>query len=147
VGARCYVQEAGGRPVAITPPEIRTDPWLPISPNGRFIAVMSPEGVPQLYPVAGGKPRAIPALEKGERPLRWGTTDEVLFVAQSNQLPLKVYRIDLTTGKRQLWREIMPSDPAGIIPLNWVLLTADGHTCVYNSIRLLSHLYLVDGLR
>jgi uncharacterized ParB-like nuclease family protein len=60
---------------------------------------------------------------------------------------VKIYKLDLTTGHKELAKEIMPSDSAGILgPVN-VLLTPDGKGYVYAFNRHLTDLYLVKGLR
>jgi hypothetical protein len=41
----------------------------------------------------------------------------------------------------------MPSDPAGVERIGPILLTADGTSCVFGYHRILSDLYLVEGLR
>jgi hypothetical protein len=58
-----------------------------------------------------------------------------------------VYRVDVATGRKDLWKEIGPSDPAGVTGLGHVLLTPDGASYAYNYARTLSDLYLVEGLK
>jgi len=86
-------------------------------------------------------------MEPGEVPIRWGTEDNTLFVYRPGDLPAKVYRLDLTTGQRKPWRELMPPDPAGVEYVGPILPTPDGKAYVYGYRRLLSDLYLVEGLK
>ena len=40
----------------------------------------------------------------------------------------------------------MPSDPAGVETIRPILITPDGKTCIFGYHRMLSDLYLVEGL-
>jgi hypothetical protein len=60
---------------------------------------------------------------------------------------LKISRLELTTGKRELVREIAPSDPAGVQTIPAIRLSADGKSYAYSVGRQLSDLNGVDGLK
>jgi hypothetical protein len=66
---------------------------------------------------------------------------------QRGQVPTQVFRIDLGTGQRSLWKSVEPADAAGIDTIGRVLLSADTKSYVYSYVRTLSNLYLVEGLR
>jgi hypothetical protein len=61
--------------------------------------------------------------------------------------PARVMRVDLATGKREPWKELMPSDPAGIVRVGPALLTPDGHAYAYDYERTLSDLYVVEDMK
>lgn len=71
----------------------------------------------------------------------------VLYVSRPEGLPAKIFRLDMATGERVLWKEIAPSDPAGVFGIDPILLTRDGKAYVYSYRRLLTDLYLVEGLK
>jgi hypothetical protein len=100
-----------------------------------------------LYPVSGGAPRPIPGMAAGEVPIVWGADSNTLFVYRPGELPAKVYRLNLVTGERKAWHELMPPDPAGVEYVGPILPTPDGKAYVYGYRRLLSDLYLVEGLK
>lgn len=58
-----------------------------------------------------------------------------------------MYRLDLASGQKQLWRELIPADNAGITDIGPILITPDAKTYVYEYGRTLSDLYLVEGLK
>jgi hypothetical protein len=62
-------------------------------------------------------------------------------------MPIKVYRLDSSTGHKELLKEITPADPAGIFWPNNIFMTPDGKCYVYKLARFLSDLYLVEGLK
>ena len=55
--------------------------------------------------------------------------------------------MELATGKRQAWRVLIPADPAGVQTVGYVVFTPEGKSYVYYYSRLLSDLFLVEGLK
>jgi hypothetical protein len=62
-------------------------------------------------------------------------------------VPALVYRVELNTGHRQLWKELNPPDPAGINFIRTPHISADGKAYAYNYNRILFDLDPVDGLK
>jgi eukaryotic-like serine/threonine-protein kinase len=118
-----------------------------VAPDGRSVAARGPDGRTHLYPLDGGPPGEIPGLEAGEDPLRWSADGRALFLYRPGELPARVFRMDLASGRRELWRTLLPPDPAGVVSIRPPLLTPDGSVCVYSYSRFLSTLYLVEGLK
>jgi dipeptidyl aminopeptidase/acylaminoacyl peptidase len=145
--ARIYRQDSPDRkPVPISLEGI--DPLvLVLSPDGTKVAGVGPDEKAYLYPVAGGEPQLIPGFEVGEQPIQWSTDGKSIYVYRPGDLPAKVSRLELSTGHKVLWRELMPSDPSGVSRIGPILLTPDGKSCVYGYHRILSDLYLVEGLK
>ena len=70
-----------------------------------------------------------------------------LYVYRFGELPAKVFRLEIKTGQKMLWKQLMPMDPAGVNIISPILVTPDGKSYVYGHRRLLSDLYLVEGLK
>ncbi len=70
-----------------------------------------------------------------------------LYTSRTREMPIRVYRFDPVTGRKDLQKEILPSDSAGIWSSNSILMTPDGKGYVYSVRRILSDLYIVDGLK
>jgi hypothetical protein len=66
---------------------------------------------------------------------------------QPGQVPARVFRLDPFTGRRDLWKEFAPSDPAGIVEVQAIVMTPDAASYAYTYIRILSTLYVAEGLR
>ena len=142
---RSYVQSVdGGNPRPVTPEGM----WgFLVSPDGKFLVARNRDNKQALYPLSGGEPRTIPGLDDQDRVIRWGPDAQSLYVYHDRERLIKVYKLDVSTGRKELAKEIMPADPAGILgPVN-VLLTPDGKGYVYAFNRHLTDLYLVKGLR
>jgi hypothetical protein len=97
--------------------------------------------------VNGGDSRQIAGFNQGEQPITWSTDGHSLYVYQPGELPAHVYRIDVRSGQRSLWKDLMPTDPAGVENIGPILLTPDAQTCVFGYHRNLADLYLVEGLK
>ena len=146
-GVRLYVHElASGKREAISPEGVNGTAFT-ISPNSQSVAAIGPDQKGYLYPVAGGEPRLIAGLNPGEQPITWGADGQSLYIYQPGELPARVYHLALQTGKRTLWKELMPTDPAGVENIGPILMTPDAKTCVFGYHRMLADLYLVEGLK
>jgi Tol biopolymer transport system component len=145
-GARLFLQDlARGGPRAVTPEGVRLFDGREISSDGRFVAAIGPDQKAYVYPLEGGEPRPIPDWTENDEMCGW-SADGRVFVFAQGQLPAKVFRLDLATGKREPWREILPMDPAGVVTIVPLLFTPDGRSYVYSYPRILSQLYVGEGL-
>jgi Tol biopolymer transport system component len=148
-GVKLYVQEVGqGRPRPISREGYRIAYGSrPIAPDGRRIAALDPEGRIVLHSVGGGDPEAVPGLDRGDIPLRWGEEGRSLYVSRRGSLPARIWRVDLARGSRSLAAELAPFDRAGVMNLIAAQVTPDGRTFAYSYSRTLSDLVLVEGLK
>ena len=146
-GVRLFVQSVdGGQPRAITPEGIGTAfPGFAISPDGKLVAAIGSDRKGMLFRIDGGGSRPISGIVDGEFPLRFSEDGRSLFVWKRD-LPARVYRVDLETGIRELWKELMPVDPGGVERISNVVVTPDAKSYAYTFSRLLSDLFVVEGV-
>jgi eukaryotic-like serine/threonine-protein kinase len=146
-GVRLYVDDlASGKTQGITPEGVNGTVFV-ISPNSQWVAAIGPDGKGYLYPAAGGEAQPIHGMNAGEQPITFASDSRSLYVYQPGELPARVYHLDLQTGQRTFWKELMPSDPAGVETIGPILMTPDAKTCVFGYHRMLADLYLVEGLK
>jgi eukaryotic-like serine/threonine-protein kinase len=147
-GVRLYVYDpTSGKNEPITPEGVSGTAFV-ISPDSQTVAAIGPDQKGYLFPVTGGgEPRVIPGLNPGEQPITFSTDGSSLYIYQPGELPAKVDRLDVRTGQRTLWKQLMPSDPAGVETIGPILMTPDAKTCVFGYHRMLADLYLVEGLK
>jgi len=151
--SRLYVLDlAGGRPRAVTPAgfgfSYATFAARPLSPDGRQTVAMAPDGKLWIYPLTDGVPRSVAGFEPGDDFLRWSGDGRALFLWRRDPgAPARVFRLDLATGRKEPWLEIRPPDPAGIFTYTSLVLTPDGKSYAYSYCRMLTDLYLAEGLR
>jgi hypothetical protein len=142
---RTYVQEIdGGSPRAITPEGVT---GTVISPDGKFVIAKDEAQKPLIYPVGGGEPRPIADLQSDETAPRWAADNRSLYVYRPEGTPIKIYRLDAWTGHRELWKELVPADPSGILGPAGFQTTPDGKSYVYVLSKTLSTLYLAQKIK
>jgi len=118
-----------------------------ISPDGRLVAGMNKERRIVLYHFDGSAATVIQGVQEEEVPISFNADGTSLYVYKASEVPAKAYKVDLATGGRELWKEFAPLDPAGVYRISPILMTPDASTYVYNSLRSLSDLYTVEGLK
>jgi eukaryotic-like serine/threonine-protein kinase len=118
-----------------------------ISPDGKQVIGLGSDGKTYLFPVDGGDPRIIPGLEPDDRTVGFTDDGRSIIIHNIAGLPLVVSVLDITTGKRKLWKQIVPADAAGVDNIGNILFTPDMKSYVYSYNRTLSDLYLVEGLK
>jgi eukaryotic-like serine/threonine-protein kinase len=141
---RLYVQSLEGAPFPITPPTVVRN--VAISPDGARVALMSADRQLLIYRVvAGGEAQVVPTPEP-LAPLLWTESDwlVVQHVGAYTQVPTRVSRLHLPTGKLQPWRELRPRDTAGVNAITKVMLSRDARTLIFNYRRVLSELFVVE---
>jgi Tol biopolymer transport system component len=146
-GLRLYVQDIDSDKFEAVSPEGTDGSAYALSPDGTAVAAMGPDAKPYLFPIPAGDSRPIKGLLPGEVPVGWSADGRSLYIYKGGELPAKVYRLDIASGNRTLWKQLMPPDPAGVEFVGPVLPTPDGSSYVYGYRRLLSDLYLVEGLQ
>jgi hypothetical protein len=148
-GARLYVLGIqGGAPRPVSPEGVQLIPYTNlITPDGKLVPAIGPDLAVSLFPLGAGEPRRIPGLEPGELPCGWDTAAKNLFVYRPGELPARISRVDIETGARQPFIELMPGDPTGITFIRAPHFTRDGGAYAYSYARTLSTLYLVKGLK
>jgi serine/threonine protein kinase/Tol biopolymer transport system component len=142
---RTYVLDVqGGTPRAITP-EGAIGGF--VTPDGKMLLATDGKRQRWLYPIAGGEPQKFNIiLDPDERVMGFSADGKNLLV-RTRAIPVKLTRVNLETGKRERWREITPADPAGIQSIASIRISADGKAYAYSAGRVLSDLYVVDGLK
>jgi Tol biopolymer transport system component len=145
-GVRTYMQDVD--PVS---------PARPITPEGVLGSIVSPDGQSLLatdnkrdrwlYPLAGGEPKKLAITLGSDEGIICFFADSKTLLVRDRSIPVKVFRVDMETGRRELFKEIIPADPAGAQSIPSVRFSADGKSYAYTLGRFLSDLYVVDGLK
>ena len=117
------------------------------SPDGRLVAASGPDRRVYLYPIAGGEPTPIPGLVPGDTVAGFRQDGRSIFVRRRGEVPLRVVTLDLATGRKEFWKEIMPADPAGVSTIAPLFVTPDEKSYVYSYTRTLGDLFVVDGVK
>ncbi|HWK12152.1 MAG TPA: protein kinase, partial [Vicinamibacterales bacterium] len=142
---RMYVQDADdGAPRAVTPEGVAVRSNT-LSPDGKWV-VAPLKDVLTAFPTGAGTPQPVKGAVAEDLPIRWRGDGRVLFVGQG-RLPLRIFALDVTSGRRTLVHEISPRDTVGVNSIGDIRLTADGNSYAYVYIQSLFSLYQVTGLK
>ena len=121
--------------------------YMPPSGDGQSLLALGKDPRPMGYPMAGGAAKPLAGGERGDYPAGWSADGRSVYVYRRGENPVRVFQIDLVTGKRTLWKQIAPPDPAGITGIAPVIVSGNGTSYVYGATRILSTLYFVEGLK
>jgi Tol biopolymer transport system component len=144
-GARTYLLDIqGGKPRALTPEGTTA---FRVTSDGRMVLGRDQQRQLWLYPVAGGEPQKANFTLSPEELALGFSADGKSLLAGTRGVPLKIALVDLTTGGHQPWKEIAPADLAGAQGIPSIRFSADGKSYAYSTLRVLSDLYVVDGLK
>ena len=139
---RAYVVDlSGGKATPITPEGVDS---LVLSPDGTELAARDLSGNITIYPLQGEHVRTVPNTQ-GMLPLTWSSDGAYLFTTVPDELPARILRVEITSGKQQLARQFAPGD-SGIYLIWNIRITPDGKTYAYSYRQTLSTLYIAEGL-
>jgi Tol biopolymer transport system component len=142
--ARTFMQDLnGGKPSPLTPEGINASH---VSPDQKYVTVVA-AGKLSLLPTGGGEPKQIANLEPGESVIRWSGDGRALFLRKlDDPASLEINRLDVATGRRELWKELKAPDSVGV-QIGQVVITPNGNSYSYSFQRDISTLYLAQGLK
>jgi serine/threonine protein kinase/Tol biopolymer transport system component len=146
---RCYALDlAGADPSPVTPEGIRCGPS---SPDSRFLIGTDANHRVAIYSLGGGTSdggtsRSIPGLDTDFEPTQWSKDGSSLYGYRRGEIPSKVYKVEIATGKQSVVKELHPGAPAGVVSVAPVVVSRDGARFVYSYNQTLSTLYLVAGV-
>jgi serine/threonine protein kinase len=142
---RVFLQDLdGGAARPVTPEGTTADL---VSPDGKLLLTRSTQGF-ALTPLSGGAPTPLKGFEAQDRPVGWTADGRSVYVGTNERaLPARVFRVDLATGARELWKEFTPADPTGISRIGVSSISPDGKTMLFSYAHRLADLYVAEGLR
>jgi dipeptidyl aminopeptidase/acylaminoacyl peptidase len=143
--SRCYAENlSDGQLLPVTPEG--TSRGL-LSPDAKQIIALRGSAEVALYPVEGGVPRPLQFLRAHDEIIRWSADSRSLFVFNSAELPGKVEKVDIATGRRTLVKRLVPPDLTGVLGFNRVTITDNASAYAYSYQQHRSSLFLITGAR
>jgi len=141
---RTYIIDlSGGKPQPVTPEGVYAT--LP-SPDGKLLAGETSEYKLALFRIDGGAAPQIPGVQPGYVLAQWSADSQALYVFRQGEVPLKIQRLDITTGKMKVVRELAPADPGGVVSIGPVITNVSASEFAYSYYQTLSVLYVISGL-
>ncbi len=141
-GTRFFVQDlegVGPRPVT---PEGTRDGKL--SPDGKRVLARSAAGNYFLYPVDGGDPRPVEWLTNTDVVIQWSADSRFWFAYSGSGIPCRVERVNVETGRRELFKEMAPAIRTGLLAVRPTFITDDERSYTYTTYQQVSSLFVTE---
>ncbi|HET7291214.1 MAG TPA: protein kinase [Vicinamibacteria bacterium] len=121
---------------------------LSSSPDDRELLCGDLKGKWTVFSVERQQGRPAQGIQEGDNVLDWAT-DGAVYVRAATPGPTEIYRVDVQTGRRRLWRRIVMGDPAGLVggAPELLFVAPQGEAYCYSTWWNLFDLYQVTGLK
>ncbi len=135
---------SGSAPTLITKDSFR---WPVVSPDGQSTVIIH-DGKLELLKIGEKTPREIPGLDPEDAVIAWSNDPKVVYVTKRSPTLREIDKLNIETGKREIWQVWKPKDPAGLaMPTVPPAITPDGSKMVFSQRRQISTLYRTDSLK
>ncbi len=142
--SRVYLVDAeGGEPKPLTP---EGSTLVAVVDARRFIARLLDTSY-GLCSLDGGAPVPIAGVTPTDAVVGPAGEGRVYVARNNRAVPSKIDRVEIATGHGDQWKELSPPDATGIVGLFGFQILPDGSAYAYSYGRVLSDLYVADGLR
>ena len=146
---RTFVQDvAGGSPRPIGDKDV----WATlVSPDGRLVAGGQGEGHVIYAADGSGSPRAVAGTKPHDVFVRWSADGRAIDLSATDEHPMALYRLDLSTGRRERRTALAPPEMTGFLRYGprirgpGVTVTPDGKYYAYTYFTDSSRLVLIDA--
>lgn len=142
-GTRFFVQDLEGvGPRPITPEGTRDGR---LSPDGKLVLARSAAGNYFLYPVDSGDQRPVEWLTNSDVVIQWSADSRFWYVYQGSQIPCRVERVNVETGRRDLFKEMAPNVRNGLLAVRPTFITDDQRSYAYTTYQQVSTLFVTEA--
>lgn len=90
-------------------------------------------------------PRPVPGLTPADILALWSADGQSALVYRRGELPYRLERVDLATGRRTLFKEFAPVDRTGLLSLREIFVTDDLRSYAYTAYYQVSSRFVSDG--
>jgi len=144
---RFWVQDiGGGSPRAVTPEGL--DGLFVNVNHSDYVSARDMTGRVRLYPIDGGEPKTVIWISDTDRVIGGSPSADILFLTpDTSAVPLQIFKLNIATGLRQRFVNVLPTDPTGVMGLFAPIFTADEKWYVYTQVRAMSVLYVAAELK
>jgi WD40 repeat protein len=115
------------------------------SPDGKLVLGVDSE-TPKTYTMTGAQVATLPKLGSEDTIDRWTADGKGLFIWNYASTP-RLDRMDIASGKRVPLTTVSPADNTGVVGFVFCSVSKDGRVHTYSAYRLLTDLFVVNGLR
>jgi hypothetical protein len=133
-----------------SPPKFLTKETVqyPIVSSDGLSTIVVHDGKPALLKFGDSVPKAIPGVSETDFVIAWTVDPKHVYTETPIAATLRIDKLDLDSGKRELWQLWKPKDAVGLVPRTTpIAITPDGSRMVFTQHKTLSTLYKTDTLK
>jgi eukaryotic-like serine/threonine-protein kinase len=145
---RFYVQGiSGGAMRPVSPEGFGVELRMAVSPDGKQFAARNQQTREwNVCQIDGGQCAPLRGAQEEDAPMAWSTDGKSLYAGNRKAGPQTgIWRIEVSTGRRELWKKIVPNDSAGAVEIFPTSITPDGKSYSVQYDRSLDELYTMEG--
>jgi hypothetical protein len=118
-----------------------------VSPDGHSLMVLH-NGAWVIQSAEENSTKPVSGMQPGEFPIAWASDSKHVFTRIVSATGLTVYKVDLDSGRRELWQVVEPKDQVGLRPMvSPMAITSDGRWIAFAYSTQLGQLYRSDTLK
>jgi Tol biopolymer transport system component len=118
-----------------------------VAPDGQRIFDFE-KGAWKVRSLEEDKATPIPGIAADELVIAWAADGKHVFMQATSASGLTIYKIDVESGKKELWQTINPKDQVGLRPMSIPSgITPDGRWIAFNYRTQVGQLYRSDNLK
>jgi len=121
--------------------------WADVMPDGENLLLLPADNTLVQRSIQDGSERKLTTLQEGERPLDWAKEPMHLFTQIVGATSITVNKLDLATGRRDVWYEFKPPNLDGMLNALRGSITPDGRWIMFNYIVPVGQFYVSETLR
>jgi len=117
-----------------------------LTPDGQTVLALDRDRRWRWYPLAGGTSRpatGMTAMDRAGSVVGWSTDGKAMFIRTGSDVPARIDRLEVLTGRRTLLAEVAPADRTGLFTFALNSVSKDGKQYGYSYLKRLSTLFVV----
>jgi hypothetical protein len=121
-----------------------------MTPDGQMVLALDRDQQWRWYPLDGGASRlaaGMTAMDRAAGLVGWSTDGKALFLRTGSDVPARIDRLEILTGRRTSIAEVAPADRTGLFTFGLASVAKDGRQYGYGYGKRLSTLFVVTPAR
>jgi eukaryotic-like serine/threonine-protein kinase len=145
-GTQLFVQDLSGSPPRAINMEGNLLRHTAFSADGTWVAGVGRDRATWLFSLSGTEAKPVRGSEAGDLPMSFTSDGKYLLVSRIGETTARIDRIELSSGRREPWKLVRPSDPVGVTYISLIEVRDKSNMYGYFYNRTQSDLYVIDGL-
>ena len=113
-----------------------------LSPDGTLLVTRGADKKYLIYSLNGGEPRPALGLTAEDNVVQWSSDGRSWFVYRGREIPCRVERVNVATGRRELFKAMAPANRAGVLSLTPIAISDDEQSYLYATYQQVSSLFV-----